>query len=84
MIRTTAFLTGADHGVVGDYVAYYAWPLHCLEDLQGPLGLLALLTGADHDVASDYVGYYALPLHCLEDLQGPLGLPFSQALITAL
>ena len=47
---------------------------HCLKQLQGNLGLLALLVSADQSSESDHVGHHALLQHCLEHFQGLLGL----------
>ena len=57
------------------YIGYYVLLLHCLEQLQGSLGLLPLLADADQGAVGDYVGDHALLLHCLEQFQGSLGLP---------
>ena len=42
-----ALFAGADQSAIGDYVRHHALPLHCLEERQGSLWLLALCAGTD-------------------------------------
>ena len=50
---------------------HHALPLHCLEYVHSPLGLLALLASADQRATGDDIGHQTFLVHCLTKLGDP-------------